>query len=168
MKDQSFLDLKRGDRLRIVFPFSMSGGAMPQATNEERHGSTITLTAPDLAGVEIVHYSISGNHGSLVRLRFVSAETMIDGKALPQTSSPHLPFRLPEQPGRLRLIYFVRISQSDHNMAVVSAPTLKMLDAFTNELMRNPATCGKRAEVFCSWVPSGVAVRPETARKAVR
>ena len=161
-KEQSYLDLKRGDRLRVVLPLRKAQDARAQWSSVEQHGASITLSASQPVGFQIVKYQVESGRRGKVRLRFVSGETMIDGKASPRSSAPELPFRLPDRPGHLRLIYLVRVSQADHNMAIVNAPTMEMLNSFTNKVMRNAATCGKAAEVFCEWVPTGVAVRPET------
>ena len=161
-KEQSYLDLKRGDRLRVVLPLRKAQDAGAEWSNVEQHGASITLSASQPVGFQIVKYQADGGHRGKVKLRFVSSETMIDGKAFLRASAPELPFRLPDRPGHLRLIYLVRVSQADHNMAIMSAPTMEMLNSFTNEVMRNAATCGKSGEVFCEWVPTGVAVRPET------
>jgi hypothetical protein len=48
-------------------------------------------------------------------------------------------------------------------MAIVAAKRLDTLNAFTKRLRENPSVCeGKEEEIFCSWVPAGIAVRPES------
>jgi hypothetical protein len=46
-------------------------------------------------------------------------------------------------------------------MAVLSIKRRDLLDLLTAEVQRNPALCQNARRVFCSWVPSGIAVRPE-------
>jgi hypothetical protein len=52
-----------------------------------------------------------------VRLRFRWAEITKDGKTVHEANPPTLPFTLPRGTGHIRLVYFVRLSQADHNMA---------------------------------------------------
>jgi hypothetical protein len=46
-------------------------------------------------------------------------------------------------------------------MAIVAAKRVEALNAFTKRLKENPALCGTEEGIFCSWVPAGVAVRPD-------
>jgi hypothetical protein len=96
-----------------------------------------------------------------VRLNFTSAEIRKDGKTIHEANAPTLPFTLPRGTGHIRLVYLVRVSQADHNMAILASKHLETLNTFTAQLRRTPGICKHGAEVFCSWVPAGVAVRQE-------
>ena len=78
-----------------------------------------------------------------------------------EAHAPTLPFALPLKAQHIRLIYLVRSSQSDHNMAITASKSLEALNGFTNRLKGSPDVCKLDGEVFCSWVPAGIAVRPE-------
>jgi hypothetical protein len=65
----------------------------------------------------------------------------------------------------LRLIYLIRISQADHNMAVVAARKIDALDAITRQVQTNPAEgCKVDQRASCAWVPDGIAVRAEVLK----
>lgn len=112
-------------------------------------------------GYRTAHYLVTGTRTRGVRLRFVSAESTIDGHSTPETQSPSLPFRLPPRTMHVRLVYLIRASVADHDMAILAAKNIEQLDAFTEEFRRNPAICGERAKIFCSLTPAGIAVGPE-------
>jgi hypothetical protein len=162
-KPDDYLDLEPEWKLRIVVPLVKSGGFRPAVTAQQTDGSTISMSAADLLGYEVSHYVVNGKDGGRVRLTFVSAEATREGKTVPETHAPALPFSLPERREHIRLVYLVRVSQVDHNMAVVAAKRLDALNAFTKRLRENPSVCAEKEEdIFCSWVPAGIAVRPES------
>jgi hypothetical protein len=135
--DNSYVDLESGWRLSIVVPLVKSGG------------------------YEISQYAITGRSNGAVRLKFTSAEITKDGKTVLDPTPPALPFTLPRGSEHIRLIYLVRASQADHNMAVAASKRLDALNVFTKQLNKNPDVCKTSDEVSCAWVPAGVAVRPE-------
>jgi len=159
--NNSYIDLQPGWTLRIVVPLLRSGGAAPTLTAAQTNGNTISLSAADLIGYEVAYYGISGKTNGAVRLKFASAAITKDGKTEPQPDSPTLPFLLPEKTNHIRLIYLVRVSEADHNMAIVASKHLNALNRFTKEVQNNPDLCGQAGQIFCSWVPTGIAVRPE-------
>jgi hypothetical protein len=138
-----------------------SGGTRPTLSAQQNEGSSITLSAADLTGYEIAYYAIRGGRNGAVRLNFTSAEITKDGKTVPEANPPALPFALPEGTEHIRLVYLVRVSQADHNMAVIASKHLEVLNSFTARLKKDPGVCKSDSEVFCSWVPAGVAVRQE-------
>ncbi len=160
--DNSYLDLAPGGSLRVLVPILKSGGYRVAAESKQANqDTTVVLSADDLAGYEISNYSIEGKSTGKVRLRFVSATITRDGKALETKSEPALPFSLPAKPQRIRLIYLVRSSKADHNMAMAASRKLDALNRFTDRLKANPEICTHGGEIWCSWVPAGIAVRPE-------
>lgn len=159
--DNLYMDLTPGSRLRIVVPLLTSGGYLVATHAVQKDDNTFVLSAADLAGYQVSYYSVEGRAIGEVRLLFTSAETTKDGKTIQDPSAPTLPFALPSGPKHVRLIYFVRKSQSDHNMAIAASKNLQKLSVFTKELEATPEVCRTNGEIFCSWVPAGIAVRPE-------
>lgn len=141
-------------------PLLKSGGFQSELLPQKTDGGAISATANDLIGYVTAHYVVAGKD-SEVRLTFVSAEESREGKTAPMISAPTLPFELPRKTEHVRLVYLVRRSQSDHNMAIVAARHLDALNMFTNRLKEDPSTCHSDNQIFCSWVPAGVAVRTE-------
>jgi hypothetical protein len=139
--DNAYLDLQPDSRLRIVLPLSKTDGTQ--------------------TGFEIAHYAVTGHAGGRVGLQFMSAEITNDGKAIPQPHAPILPFSVPRRAKYIRLIYLRRLSRADHNMAVVAAHRMDILNSLTKQVRENPQSCHTAGEVLCSWVPPHVAVRPE-------
>jgi hypothetical protein len=158
-KPDDYMDLEPEWKLRIVVPLLKSGGFRPAVTAQQTDGNTISLSAADLLGYEVSHYLVKG--AGRVRLAFVSAEATRDGKTVPEAHAPTLPFSLPQRREHIRLVYLVRVSQADHNMAIVASERLDALNAFTKRLQENPSICEEKEGIFCSWVPAGIAVRPE-------
>lgn len=161
VSDNSYVDLEPGAKLRIVVPLLKSGGYKPAIKAQHTEGNALYFSAKDLIGYESSQYSVTGKRDGAVRLEFVSAESTRDGKTIEEASAPDLPFGLPRRRARIRLIYLVRVSEADHNMAIVAARRLDLLNAFTKRLQANLTSCEDEGELFCSWVPAGIAVRPE-------
>jgi hypothetical protein len=161
--DNSYTDLERGARLSVLLPLTKSGRTLPALSSQKGDGSTITLSAADLTGYETAYYAITGGRNGAVRLRFTSAEITRDGKTAVEPNPPVLPFALPQGREHIRLIYLVRASQADHNMAIVASKHLDALNTFTKQLKQDPRICARNDEVFCSWVPAGIAVRQDAA-----
>lgn len=158
--DNSYIDLQPGWTLRIVVPLLKSGGTYPADSVVRTNGNTLTIRSGDLIGYEASIYSVEGK-GKGVQIDFASAEVTRAGKTTAEPSAPALPFQLPRRARHIRLIYLVRISQADHNMAIVAANRLEALNAFTARFKADPKICTVTHEIACYWIPAGVAVRPE-------
>ncbi len=156
--DNSYLDLKPGGRLRIVIPIVKSGGYRVATNCVQGDGRTIVCSAPNLTGYEVVYYLIAGRADGNVRLNFVSGEKTQNGKTVQETGPPVLPFPFPPQMQHIRLIYLVRNSEADHNMAIVASKNANALDIFTKRLKNSPDVCKRDAAIFCYWIPAGIAV----------
>ncbi len=117
----------------------------------------IVLPPPNF---EVVHYSVTGRRRGRVRLQFLSAELIHDGKSIPEPRPPLLPFALPPKAAHIRLLYLRRLSQADHNMAVVAADRMDILESATKQIRADPNSCRESSTIICSWVPPHVAVRP--------
>jgi hypothetical protein len=160
-KDNSYEDLAPGWRLRILVPLLNSGGYSGVTASGREVGGTTLLSAANLAGYEVSYYSIEKRAGGKVHLRFESAEVTKNGETKQENPEPVLPFPLPTKNQHIRLIFLVRRSAADHNMAISASENLEALNAFVSRLKRDPEACKPEGEVFCSWVPEGIAVRPE-------
>ena len=134
--ENPYLDLEPGSNLRIVLP-------LPKAE------------------FEIAHFRVIGQRRGRVALQFLSAEVSKDGKTVPEPRAPVLPFALPPKAAHIRLLYLQRLSQADHNMAVVAADRMDILEAATQQIRAYPNSCHSDDKIICSWVPPHVAVRPE-------
>jgi hypothetical protein len=157
----SYVDLEPGWKLRIVVPLLKSEGYRPVLAAQESNGKTISLSSADLLGYTTSYYAITGKKNGIVRLKLISTEETKEGKTVPRADSPSLPFELPHRTEHIRLIYLVRASHADHNMVIIGSKQLEALDVFTKQLQENSSICNTQAEIFCSWIPTGVAVRPE-------
>jgi len=154
-----FLDLQPGWRLRITTPLSRHNAP---ATQEVSDAGTITLKAPEGFAYETSYYAIRRDPDRVLRFEFVSGAVTRDGKA--SNEPAQLGWRVePNIDAPLaRLIYLRRLSDSDHNMAFVSAPNATSLDTLTRMVDKNPdQACTSTADSFCAWVPAGVAVVAE-------
>jgi hypothetical protein len=156
-KDNSYLDLAPGSHLRILVPLLKDGQTHLALDAAKSQGSTITLSAANLIGYELSYYSAQAQRKGRIRLHFVSAERSKDGQTVPLPSAPQLPFPLPRKAAYIRLVFLVRVSESDHNMAIISAKTRPAVEALTARLKQHPNDCN----IGCVWVPQGVAVRPQ-------
>jgi hypothetical protein len=113
----------------------------------------------------VAHYAVEGKKGGRVRVEFSSADVTRDGKTESQLQPIAPLFQLARRPNYLRLIYLIRVSQADHNMAVAAASRLDALDAITRAVEANPADgCKVHRDASCWWIPDGIAVRPEALK----
>jgi hypothetical protein len=158
----SYIDLQPGWRLRVVTPLTKSGVYKVAAMEKSAADNTITLSASDdFIGYQTAYYSVQGRNRTGVRIEFASAEDIRNGVAS-TTPAPSLPlFQLSRDARYVRLLYLARKSRTDHNMAVLAAKEQNLLNSITSDVQGNPALCQNARHVFCSWIPSGVAVRPE-------
>jgi hypothetical protein len=157
-----YIDLQPGWRLRVVTPILRSGGYRLQPVDQQATGNTITVsTGEDFLGYETAYYAVRA-HGPGVRIAFSSAEISQDGKtALQPQPVAHL-FQLPRNTTYVRLIYLLRTSKADHDMAVVAATKMDALDGLTHQVQADPSSgCRSDSRSFCSWIPAGIAIRPE-------
>jgi hypothetical protein len=159
-----YVDLEPGWRLRVITPITRSGKLVPQTSQSQQSGHTITLSASsDFLGYETDYYAIDRHGRDGVRIRFLSAADMKGGVTTPD-SSPRLSlFQVPRSAKFVRLLYLRRESGTDHDMAVLGASNRDLLATLTDDIQADPRACYNGHHVYCSWIPSGVAVRPELA-----
>lgn len=164
--NNDYLDIKAGWRLTTVTPILKSGGYVLKTPDKPASSSNgLTLSGTDFLGYEIAHYGVKGQRGGRVRVEFDSAEVTKEGTTDPQSHSIAPLFQEARRPNYLRLIYLIRISQADHNMAVVTAKQIDALDAVTRQVQTNPADgCKVDQLAACKWIPDGIAVRAEVLK----
>lgn len=155
----SYIDLEPGWRLRVVTPILKSGGYRLKSTDRTVNGSTVSLSVgDDLLGYEVAYYAVKARNG----VEFVSAEITREGRTTPQPQPMAHLFELPRGIRHVRLIYLVRVSQADHNMAVAAAKDMDALETLTRRVEANPAdACRDGQSAFCAWIPAGIAVVPQ-------
>jgi len=165
--NNDYLDIQAGWRLTAVTPILKSGGYVLKTTDKTTiSGNGFTLSAgTDFVGYEVAHYEVIGQRGGRVRVEFNSAEVTKEGKTQPQPQSIAPLFQVARRANYLRLIYLIRISQADHNMAVVAARKIDALDSLTRQVQTNPADgCKVDQRASCTWIPEGIAVRAEVLK----
>lgn len=155
----SFLDLQPGWRLRVVAPILQSGASVADLKPVASDGQTITLSSSDFVGYETTIFRVDGRR--LHRLKLVSAELNVNGAAQRERKPLKTVLQTPEFAALLRLLYLRRVSTSDHDMALLAAPTAASLESLTASVQHDPASCRTDALRFCFWVPKGVAAIPE-------
>ena len=153
--------------MRVLTPLLKSGGYRV-ATMEERASGEggipyITATAgSEFLGYETSYYTVEERNGGGVRLKFSSAEIVRDGTTTPAKRPVAWMLQLPRNARYLRLLYLLRASRADHNMAVLATGERGALEDLTQEVQADPATgCQSRRGRVCEWIPAGIAVRPE-------
>jgi len=162
--DLGYLDLQPGWRLRVVTPILKSGGYRVQSLQPIGANSGDLRAGPDFIGYESDYYEITRS-GAGVRVEFGSAETVKDGRTTRQPHPLVALFDLPANILYIRLIYLVRVSEADHDMAIVGGDDPETLDQLTSALQTHPDTkCAPDSHSYCLWVPAGIAVRPEEWR----
>ena len=164
--NNDYLDIQAGWRLTAVTPILKSGGYVLKTPNKPTGNNGFTLSAgTDFVGYEVAHYEVKGQRRGRVRVEFNSAEVTKEGKTQPQPQSIAPLFEVARRPNYLRLIYLIRISQADHNMAIVAARKLDALDSLTRQVQTNPADgCKIDQRASCVWIPDGIAVRVEVLK----
>ena len=164
----TYIDLEPGWRVRAVTPILKSGKYLLES-GAKIDGKTVTIdTGGDFLGYEIAYYAVQARRGGGVRIGFTTAEATRNSVTSSQPKSIAPLFQLPRSARYVRLIYLIRVSQVDHDMAVVAARDIGRLNALTLRVQANPGqACANGPDGrddFCSWVPAGIAVQPQVER----
>ena len=164
--NNDYLNIQAGWRLTAVTPILKSGGYVLKTPGEPAARNEFTLSVgTEFLGYEVAHYDVKGQSGGRVRVEFRSAEITKEGKSQNQPQSIAPLFQVAQRANYLRLIYLIRISQADHNMAVVAARTTDALDVMTRQMQTNPGDgCKVERRASCVWIPDGIAVRAEVLK----
>lgn len=130
----------------------------PSATN-----AIVVSATSNLIGYEVSLYSVKPRHGGRVRLAFVSAEVH---KKDQWTSSRQPIYSLLHSIRAARCVRILHLSRGthDHSAAILAANSSNALQALTLEVKSSPAACESGADFRCIWIPSGIAVIPESWR----
>ncbi len=161
--DKGYIDLEPGWRVRVVTPVLSSGKFTMQPQQFHAEGKTVALqTGSDFQGYETDYYTVSTEDGNGIAVRFGSADFTSNGKRV-KRSRPLVPlFDLPEDVRYVRLLFLTRVSQTEHDQAIVGSSSLADLDVLRRRVEDNPSeNCKPQPEGICSWVPAGIAVQPE-------
>lgn len=162
--DRSYVDLEPGWRVRVVTPILKSGKFKIQTEQVHAGEETGALTVgSDFVGYEIDYYDVvSAQNGSGVAVRFGSAKVISNSKSSKQ-SQPRVPlFDLPENVRHVRLLFLTRVSQTEHDQAILGSSSLADMDVLRQKVEASPAeNCRIQPEGICAWVPGGIAVQPE-------
>lgn len=117
-------------------------------------------TNRDFLGYEKDFYKVLSRSDGGIEVRFSHAEFWENGKSHRKTQPGLLLFPREENGRYIRLVYLVRASAADHDMAIISAAAHDGLHALTEAVIVR-AQCKSDESATCTWVPKGVAVDPE-------
>lgn len=157
------LDLEPGWRLRVITPLLRSGGYELRTTTQQTDANTFTITVDDdFLGYETAFYAVEPRRGGGVRIDFRSAEVTYEDQTIRRPRPQVRLFQLPRGARFVRLVWLIRASDADHDMAIVAADNMQDLALLTGEVRTSPTNaCQSSSRGFCRWIPAGIAVRPE-------
>jgi hypothetical protein len=158
-----YVDFNAKWRIRVVVPILRIPGYIVPTTAATTGGHILEFSADkEYVGYETDYYSVLPRRTTGVRLKFASAEDVIDGKTSLRTKPRRQMLNLPPDIKYIRLVHLIRESGSDHNMVIVGAinqNTLALLTA--NVISSDWRMCSSSGEITCIPVPQGIAVVPE-------
>lgn len=151
-----YVDLQPRWRLEVITPVLKSGGFQLHTTIMPSEQGTLNVAAgPDFMGYESSYYDVRRRDEGIT-IQFRSAQLHKDGKVVRQSQPRIELFHVPEGTRFVRLMYLLRLSSADHDMAIVSGKTTGELEVLTNAVRADPVHgCGAPS---CFWIPAGIAV----------
>ena len=160
--EHGYIDLQSGWNVRVVFPKLRSGGyVLPSMRQGSVTGNTVEMQADDdFIGYEKDFYKVQSHGEDRVEVRFVRAGIWEKGRGHRRAEPGLLLFPNTSDGRYIRLVYLIRESAVDHDMAIISATRSETLDALTQGVILR-AECKSDETATCKWVPKGVAVDPE-------
>jgi hypothetical protein len=162
--DRSYVDLQPGWRIRVVVPILESGGYIVRTEEVRNSDGTVSLqTEKGFVGYERDYYQVNSPGEGKSVISFQSAEfTGIDHKKIKKPKPVISLFVLPESVNYVRLLFLTRVTETEHDAAVLAASSLAALDTLTPKVEVSPsASCTALPDGLCSWIPEGIAVQPE-------
>jgi hypothetical protein len=161
---RGFIDLQPGWRIKVVTPILKSGGYFPNIAAEKEQGNIVRLSSDaDLVGYETSYYSVKQRKDQGVKVEIASVLLTKESKTTRQDQPVLQLFNLPSTVRFVRLLYLLRVSGADHDMAIAGANTPGVLDEVTAKIQADPTEqCVVSAQSYCRWVPKGVGVRVES------
>lgn len=158
VKSPDWVDLLPDWQVREITPIFSSGGFVAKGVTIEK-GNTITISNTDFEGYETAMYSLQPRPGGGVDARLASVETNKSGQITKEIKPRAQLFQFPRQVRYIRLLYLLRVSTADHNMAVLGSNQVDELNALTKQVQGDPeGGCKNMRRAYCSWVPQGIAV----------
>jgi hypothetical protein len=159
--ETGYIDLQPGWKVQVVFPRLRSGGyVLPSIQQQATVGNTVELRAePDFLGYEKDFYRIDRLNDRII-VHFTHGEVHDKSKKKTREAPGLMLFQLTEGSRYLRLVYLVRVSEADHDMAIISADNVGTLEQLTQGVIQH-AVCEPGDQGTCRWVPRGVAVKWE-------
>lgn len=142
-----FVDLQPGWKLRVVVPMLRSGGYILPSLKQEANGNTIE-TGEDFLGYEQAYYRIMPRRNGGIRIRFSHAEVWEAGKTHTRPKPILQLFGQAASARHVRLVYLVRESKADHNMAILSSNDVSALGELTRALTDH-AECRSSQNADC-------------------
>jgi len=161
--NSTYIDLQPGWTLRVITPILKSGKyELDTAGEPDQAGGITTVAGDNFMGYEVARYVIVPHRRNGVRIVFRDAR-LVKGDQTTTQAQPRVPlFQFPRTDKYVRLLYMERASGSDHDMAVLAAKSIDRLSKLTNAVRTDPKeACRSSNDGFCSWIPAGIAVRPE-------
>jgi hypothetical protein len=154
-----FVDLLPEWGIREVTPIFPYAGFVARGLAQQE-GTTITLAGSDIEGYEIALYRLKPQDNDFVDMEIESVETT-KGDQVTKEEMPRAPlFQYPGRVRYIRLLYLVRVSESDHNMAILASDDVDQLNALTKRAQADPDNgCKNELRAYCTWVPQGIAVQ---------
>src|SRR5215469_3414618 len=154
-----FVELHAGNRVVVVIPILRSGGyILPSLRTQAMVGGGRVEAGPDFLGYEEDFYTVKRASNG-VRVRFSHGVVFRNGK-VQQVHAPRVAVFEHTENSHIRLVFLRRVSEADHDMAIVSSGDLPNLNEVTREVTAG-AECRSSGVGSCAWVPNGIAVRPE-------
>lgn len=168
LRGPSFAELEPGWRVRVITPLLKSGGFVLRVAEQQEEGNTITLrTGDDFQGYETATYAVGGHKKGGVRIALTDVSLNRNGQLTHPAKSFAPRMRNSGRLRHVRLLYMLKVSDADHNMAVLAAVDSPRLAALTQRVQAAPATeCKISRNEYCEWIPAGIAVRAEKPRGA--
>lgn len=158
VKSPDWVDLEPGWRVREITPIFTSGGFVAKGI-EVQQGNTITISDTDFEGYETAMYSLDPAQGGGVRSRLETVETNKSGQITKEVKPRVMLFQFPRRVRYIRLLYLLRVSTADHNMAIIGANDPAELLQLTTQVQKNPeGGCANLRRAYCTWLPQGIAV----------
>jgi len=156
---QEFVDLHPGDTVVVVIPILRSGGYVLPSLKKQTLSSDGSLEAgTDFLGYERDFYAVKRESNG-VGVRFSRGETWHNGK-VQKVHAPRVELFEHIENSHVRLVFLTRLSNADHDMAIISSADLPRLNEMTRKVTAG-AECRSHGDGNCIWVPNGISVRPE-------
>lgn len=166
-----YVDLDSNYRLKVISPIVSDGAASTSLISDPisitGHGRSIQVDAKAssaLIGYETAWYALSPRQdGPGLRVIPASIESHINATVQREASPRTNYFQFGPSAAYYRMFFLTRISQADHDIAVLAAPTRDALDAQTAKFEADPSLCASAEDRMCVVIPGHTAVSPHVA-----